>query len=138
MDPVSERERWRKVRRAPGYQVSSLGRVRSVDRTLSDGRLCGGVTLEPFPKKDGYLYVSLNGEHVQVSHLVLEAFDRPRPYGMEACHGPAGNQGNSFANLRWGTHLENERDKKRMERNGKSEVGSPPEVSGTPGTGDVH
>lgn len=124
------RERWRNVRRATGYQVSSLGNVRSVDRTLADGRRAGGMPLQPFPDKDGYLYVTINGEDVQVSHLVLEAFKGPRPYGMEACHGPLGNQVNWETELRWDTRLENARDKKRAERlNGRG--GSHPEVVGT-------
>lgn len=107
------RERWRKVRRAEGYKVSSLGRVRSVDRTLADGRRAGGQVLEPFEKKDGYLFVTINGEDVQVSHLVLEAFHGPRPYGTEACHGKNGNQDNRADQLRWDDREGNIKDKLR-------------------------
>ena len=35
---MADRERWRNVRRGPGYRGSSEGRVRSVDRELTDGR----------------------------------------------------------------------------------------------------
>jgi len=110
------RERWRKVRRAAGYKVSSLGRVRSVDRTLSDGRAAGGVLLVPVPDGDGYLRVTIAGESVPVHHLVLEAFHGQRPYGTEGCHGPDGKLDNRAEVLRWDSHLENERDKKRTER----------------------
>jgi len=110
------RERWRKVRRGPGYKVSSEGRVKSVDRTLSDGRQAGGVMLTPWLDGDGYPTVSINGEDVPVHLLVLEAFHGPRPYGMEGCHGPGGRQDNRAMALRWGTHRENERDKKRDRR----------------------
>ena len=117
---MAERERWRKVRRAPGYKVSSLGRVRSVDRTLSDGRAAGGVPLERYRDRDGYWCVKIAGETVRVCDLVLEAFDRPRPYGQEACHGDLGQDYDYVTNLRWGTHAENIRDKKRK-ANSKSE-----------------
>jgi len=108
------RERWRNIRRARGYRVSSLGRVRSVPRTLSDGRQHGGQVLEPYPDDDGYLCVKIRGETVRVHHLVLEAFHGPRPYGLEGCHGPGGSQDNRAEVLRWDTHRENERDKKRQ------------------------
>lgn len=115
------RERWRKVRRADGYKVSSLGRVRSVDRVLADGRRAAGQLLEPFPDKDGYLCVSLYGEQVQLSHLVLEAFRRPRPYGTEACHGPGGITDNREDQLRWDSRRENLRDKLRDRRDRSEE-----------------
>lgn len=131
------RERWRKVRRAPGYKVSSLGRVRSMPRTLADGREHSGQMLEPYPDDDGYLCVKIRGETVKVHHLVLEAFCGPRPYGMEGCHGPDPDRTcNVLSNLRWGTHRENERDKKRTETdNGR--VVSPPYPVVTPVTGEV-
>ena len=108
------RERWRKVRRADGYKVSSLGRVRSVPRMLDDGREHGGQILRPYPDDDGYLCVTIGGETVKVHHLVLEAFHGPRPYGTEGCHGPGGRQDNRAEVLRWDTHRENERDKTRQ------------------------
>ena len=108
------RERWRKVRRAPGYKVSSLGRVRSVPRVLADGREHGGQPLEPFGNDDGYLCVTISGEQVKVHHLVLEAFTGPRPYGLEGCHGPGGSQDNRAEVLRWDTHRENLLDKQRQ------------------------
>jgi hypothetical protein len=109
-------ERWRKVRRGPGYKVSSEGRVRSLDRTLTDGRQAGGVMLAPWLDDDGYPHVTINGEDVPVHLLVLEAFHGPRPYGTEGCHGPGGRQDNRAGVLRWDTHQENERDKQRDRR----------------------
>jgi hypothetical protein len=108
------RERWRKIRRAPGYKVSSLGRVRSVPRVLPDGRGHGGQILAPYADADGYLCVTLSGETVKVHHLVLEAFHGPRPYGMEGCHGFGGLLDNRAEVLRWDTHRENLRDKTRQ------------------------
>jgi hypothetical protein len=119
-DPVPARERWRPVRDWPGYRVSDLGNVKTVTRTLTDGRRCGGVQLTPFPGKDGYLCVTLSrGKRrkvVPVHVLVMGAFHGKRPPGMERLHGPAGQAGNSAANLRYGTHAENEADKRRWPR----------------------
>lgn len=120
------RERWRNVRRAPGYRVSSLGRVRSP----------GGL-LSPWPDRDGYLRVSLARESVLVHHLVLEAFHGPRPYGTEGCHGPGGRQDNRASELRWGTHRENEHDKRKTEIKDGLECGTRPWVSRTFETSDV-
>jgi hypothetical protein len=128
MTPVSERERWRNVRRAPGYQVSSEGRVRGP-----------GGPLTPFPDRDGYLRVNIRGEQVLVHTLVLEAFHGLRPYGMEACHSPdlsLGRQDCRAVVLRWGTHRENERDKKKTE-DMKRTGGSPPYPPVTAVTTDV-
>ena len=136
------RERWRKVRRADGYKVSSLGRVRSVDRVLSDGRQAAGQMLEQFPDKDGYLFVTISGEKVPVSHIVLEAFHGPRPYGTEACHGPNGVSDNAEDQLRWDSRRENLRDKLRDRRDrgegrdGNGGAVSHPEVVVTAVTGD--
>ena len=106
-------ERWRGVPGEPGYAVSDHGRVRSLDRALSDGRTAGGMMLAATPDQDGYLRVRLRGRWRRVHHLVLEAFVRARPRGMEGCHGNDVRDDNHLANLRWDTHGENERDKRR-------------------------
>lgn len=101
---MSPRDRWRKVRRAPSYKVSSNGRVRRGDHIM-----------RPHLDKDGYLCVYLNGERTRVHTLVLEAFVSLRPYGMEGCHGPLGKLINTVGNLRWDTHRENLKDKLRAD-----------------------
>jgi hypothetical protein len=104
--------------------VSTLGRVRSVDRTLTDGREASGLELRPFPGKDGYLVVSLPGGKVPVHVLVLGTFRGPCPEGRERLHGNGNHQDNRLRNLRYGTHEENERDKRRKrERRRKGERG---------------
>jgi hypothetical protein len=123
---MAERVRWRKVRRADGYKVSSLGQVRGP-----------GGPLTPFPDRDGYLRVNLRGEQVLVHHLVLEAFAGPRPYGMEACHHPELSLGRHDCRavvLRWDTDGENGRDKLRA-RKARSELGQSPYLGHAPETG---
>lgn len=110
------RESWRNCPGRPGYKVSSLGRCRSVDRVLSDGRACGGRMLSPRRDRDGYILFKVCGRWVPAHVLVLEAFHGPRPEGMEGCHGPQGQDVNSSDVLRWDTHQENIRDKERNKK----------------------
>jgi len=122
------RERWRKVRRADGYKVSSLGRVKGP-----------GGPLNPVRDSDGYLRVTLHGEKVKVMHLVLEAFVGPRPYGHDGCHDPKRSEGRQdcrLAVLRWGTHRENMNDKKRKAKS-ESECGTYQSSPRTVSQGDV-
>lgn len=117
-------ERWRKARHYKtgrtvwlrGFEVSDHGRVRSLTRQLSDGRMCGGKVLARYPDGDGYPHVTIEGVPYAVHVLVTDAFFGPCPPGKERLHGPAGKQDPSVPNLRFGTHLENERDKRRTER----------------------
>lgn len=126
---MAERERWRGVPDWPGYKVSSRSRAKSVPRTLANGREHGGGPLTPTPDKDGYLYVTLRdgkrSRRVHLAVLVLETFVGPCPPGHEALHGDLGHQVNDLVNLRWGTHLENERDKRRTEVRNRREVSRP-------------
>ena len=118
---VVSRVRWRKVRRAPGYKVSSAGGIKGPRGLLA-----------PFPDRDGYLRVSICDEQVLVHHVVLEAFCGLRPYGTEACHDPELSEGRHDCRavvLRWDTDRENGRDKARA-RKARSEVGTSPYVSG--------
>lgn len=108
-------ERWLSVVGFEGsYDVSDFGRVRSLDRTLSDGRRWSGRMLKLSPDADGYAQVNLcvaNVQRVQrVSKLVTEAFHGPKPEGMEACHGNGDPSDNRASNLRWDTRSGNMQD----------------------------
>lgn len=134
------RERWRKVRRADGYKVSSEGRVRSVDRVLGDGRAAGGVPLTPALDKDGYAYVTICGEKARVHELVLETFVGPRPFGMQACHDPYVSRGRDdcrLVALRWDTRRENGKDKRRARRKETAAGETFPRNARTSRTSDV-
>ena len=115
-------EKWLPVVGHEGiYEVSDLGRVRSLDRVSARGHRVSGRMLKLVSQaKDGpdaRQTVSLHKGGKQrtrlVHHIVLEAFVGPRPEGMEACHWDGDASNNRLANLRWDTHRSNEADKLR-------------------------
>lgn len=122
-----EREEWRPVPGYEGYyEVSSLGRVRSLDREVSHPtvgivRRKGKVLAQNPLNEDGYLGIGLNRDGIKkkraVHLLVLEAFTGPRPKGEQACHNDGNNTNNRVENLRWDTPKENVADIKRHGRN---------------------
>lgn len=113
-------ERWLPVPRYEGYyEVSDHGRVRSVDRVISqrDGtrRKFRGTVISPQEINSGYLRVSLQRnqekEYFLVHRLVLTTFVGPCPDGMETCHRDNDRHNNHLTNLRWDTRLENAADR---------------------------
>lgn len=101
------------------YQVSSAGKVKSVDRqvTYKDGRVCfrNGVTLSPGRHKVGYPYVTLykhgKGKSYTIHKLVVLAFVGPVPKGLEICHNDGNPENCSLENLRIDTRPSNIRDR---------------------------
>lgn len=120
----SNSEQWRPVVSYEGsYEVSSMGRVRSVDRLVADtsGRtrlFRGRLRRLQVSLADGYQRVTLSHPDrkpvcVTVHKLVAEAFLGVRPPGQQ-CRHLDGNQLNcAVTNLRWGTGSENQRDQVR-------------------------
>lgn len=109
-------EEWKEV---PGfeeiYEVSTTGRVRSLDRVVdhpvSIKKTVRGRELKPARKKSGYYHVNLQKggkQHTKYIHrLVLEVFVSPCPEGMECRHLDYDQSNNNLSNLEWGTHKEN-------------------------------
>lgn len=105
-------EEWRTVAEAPMYQVSDLGRVRSLHavkglvagRILTGGRHKGGY-------RDYHLHVDGRSPVRRLGHrLVAEAFLGPRPEGMEIRHLDGDPTNNPVSNLAYGTRSENMQD----------------------------
>ena len=118
------REEWRPVVGAPSYEVSSEGRVRSIDRVVVTKRghpkKMKGVYLRPCITQAGYQQVAVmfsgktRQKNIEVHRLVADAFLPP-------CPGTHGNRkgdyhidhvnddrlDNRAANLRWLTREEN-------------------------------
>jgi len=109
-------ERWLPVPGYEGsYEVSSLGRVRSLDRISASGRPCKGIVLSQMEAHGGYRQVNLHraGQTTHLVHrLVMLAFVGPAPEGMEVRHRNGDPADSTLANLAWGTHLENMRDQR--------------------------
>src|ERR1035441_3012161 len=93
------------------YEVSDLGRVRSLPRKGARGRI-----LKPYGT-GYYLSVTLSshgaGRSVNVHPLVARAFLGPPPDGMVVRHGPGRERDNRLANLSYGTLGQNSADRYR-------------------------
>ena len=104
-------ERWRDIEDFEGlYQVSDLGRVRSVRRTVPRERYGiwrweGRLMRQRTGDESGHLAVCLWKGGVKqsllVNQIVLTTFVCPRPEGSVCLHGLKGISDNSVENLRW-------------------------------------
>lgn len=123
-------EEWRQIPDFPYYEVSNLGRVRSIRRVhkrrhwktgISMEVSCGGNLLEGWVKRFGgrnvAKMVALRANNktyeYRVHRLVLEAFVGSCPDGMEGCHNDGNPLNNEVSNLRWDTHQNNMDDQLR-------------------------
>ncbi len=114
-------ERWLPVVGHEGrYEVSSLGRVQSLDRTVQispskqsptgHSVFAPGQLLRPGRASNGYLTVTIDGKSWPVQWLVAAAFIGPRPDGLLVLHGDGNRQNNADWNLCYGTHEDNAAD----------------------------
>lgn len=113
-------EEWKPVVDHGFYEVSSLGRVRSIERVISanDGRKIrySQRILRQNPDTSGYLQVVLcdHGKRKTrlVHQLVMEAFSVDgKPDNTEVCHRDGKQTNNTVENLRYGTRSSNAVDK---------------------------
>lgn len=105
------------------YQVSNLGRVRSLDRRVrvkgeDNFRLVRGQLIKSRVNSRGYLQVTLSRHRVAktflVHRLVCWAFHGPPPLGKNlTLHGDGDPTNNSSLNLRWGDSRDNAADSER-------------------------
>jgi hypothetical protein len=109
-------EEWRDIAEFPGYQVSDLGRVRSVDRWLTNAlgqrRFLHGRILRPLKGPGGYSTVHLTFKAMNryIHHLVMFAFKGPTPEGQEILHNDGDKANPRLGTLRFGTRAENMAD----------------------------
>ena len=120
---MADHEEWRSYPGNSAYEVSNLGRVRSLwKRVLGthDFVICIGNPRLLKTPRDGWGYQRCNlysgkGVYVsrKVSQLVMETFVGPCPDGQEIRHGPLRLESDSLSNLSYGTPHENAADKTR-------------------------
>lgn len=110
-------EKWLPIPGYEGaYEVSDLGRVRSLDRISAQGRPIKGRVLSQMTGSSGYQQVNLHRDRKQATHhvhrLVLLAFVGPGGEDMQGRHLNGDRSDNTLANLAWGTQLENMQDQR--------------------------
>ncbi len=107
-------EKWKVVPGFPDYEVSTLGRLRSIRRRRGVKlRVAKGWVV----RKPGYpmaIKVGLRRDgrtfEFRLHRLILMTFVGPCPKGMEACHNDGNPLNNRLENLRWDTHSANMQD----------------------------
>lgn len=101
-------EVWKSIPSAPGYEASSLGRVRSLPGFKRKGRIKALKT-----KSNGYLVASIGRRrHAYVHRLVAEAF-LGAVEGFVVRHLDGSRTNNILSNLAIGTAQENSDDRYR-------------------------
>jgi len=111
-------EEWRPIPGHDGYEASSLGRIRSVDRWIEQERTEGNI-YRRFMKgrilrqtHHRYMRVYLgHGVSRTVHCLVMLAFYGTPPLGKEVAHSDGDTTNNHIANLSYKTPIENNADK---------------------------
>lgn len=134
-------EIWKDIPGWEGFQVSSFGRVRSLDRvriqrqygTLAPVLYKGQIRRQSMCPQTGYMKVGLSLPGAKrktwnVNVLVCMAFLGPKPPKHEAAHWNGNRADNSLPNLRWATRKDNLADRHRHrtvnhgERNGQARL----------------
>jgi len=110
-------EEWRDIENYEGYyQVSTLGRIKSLKRLDNRNHTQGGKILHP-TLNGGYYRVSLckNGivKPAIIHQVVATTFLGPCPVGQQIRHGSNGKADNSVVNLSYGTASDDCFDRRR-------------------------
>ena len=114
-------EEWRPISGYEGlYEVSSYGRVRSLDRYIIDilghRRLQKGKVLSSIKDKGGYLVVNLQGRMFKIHRLVAQAFIPNQDNFPQVNHRDEDKTNNIAENLEWCTAKYNINYGSRQER----------------------
>lgn len=105
-------EQWKPIEGFEGYEVSTEGRVRSLDRRDCRGNRIKGTIIKPRKINSGYLIVHVrdkNGKRAGklVHRLVAKAFIENPEMREQVDHIDEDKTNNAASNLRWTTPKEN-------------------------------
>lgn len=109
-------EEWRDIEGYEGvYQISNLGRVKSLDRMVGHNKggkkLIRGKLKRAHIAKNGYPMLNLSNKNRQESvylHRILGKTFLPNPRRLETINHKDGNKENfDLSNLEWASHSEN-------------------------------
>ena len=121
-------EEWRDIKGFEGYyQISNMGRVKSVERTVWDSRgyykTISEKILKPYAGGDGYLQLNLSKdgkvEKPLVHRLVATAFLENSEGYKEINHKDENKQNNCVDNLEWCSRSYNNRYNDKAKKAGK-------------------
>ena len=123
-----EVEKWKTIEWNPNYQVSNLGRVKSIERKVKHRNsyiTLREKILKPFKNKDGYLRVNLleDGKirHFSIHRLVASAFVQNESlFNTEINHLDENKENNCASNLEWSDRKHNCNYGSRNERLAKA------------------
>lgn len=120
-------EQWKSVPEWEGhYEVSDLGRIKSLARELRDGRVRKEHIRTPASRRNKPAKITfICGDRVelhQVHRVVLAAFVGPAPTGLWGLHRDDDKRNNALSNLYYGTPQQNADDRVANGRSGKGEA----------------
>lgn len=107
-------EIWNNIENLEGYQISNLGRVKSLPKTINKGKIvqhrCEKI-LTPHFNSDGYLCININYKGINkkyfIHRLIAKAFI-PNPNNYPCInHIDENKLNNSISNLEWCTYKYN-------------------------------
>lgn len=111
---MENKEIWRDIKGYEGiYQASSLGRIRSLDRTITVHRgksykaNIKGTILKPAVNGRGYLIVVLSGKTLTVHKIIAKTFLKENYKNLEINHKNEIKTDNRVENLEYVTRKEN-------------------------------
>ncbi|SNY95553.1 NUMOD4 motif-containing HNH endonuclease [Halomonas sp. hl-4] len=107
-------EIWKSIEGYEGrYEVSSLGRARSLDRETfykdgRKGRVKGRILKGAYSKAHGYVVIGLDSKDKRVLHrIIAEAFLPPTEYKETVNHINGDKLDNRASNLEWASYKRN-------------------------------